>query len=251
MSDHHDTQTPEPRRTGRVRRREALAALGTMGVTGLIGGRAALGGDGATALAADSCILTPEVTEGPYYIDTSLTRRDIRGGKGGLPVELVFTVQNARTCNPIRNADVELWHCDAVGNYSGFENQSQGGPGGGGQGPSSTTRYLRGHQRTDADGEATFLTVFPGWYRGRTPHIHLKVHVGGEVVHTGQVFFNEATTARVYRQAPYSSHGQPDTSHGEDNIYAQAGRSRAVMRLRRRTRGRRGYRGTITLGVAT
>jgi hypothetical protein len=70
-------------------------------------------------------------------------------------------------------------------------------------------------------------------------------------VHTGQVFFNEQTTARVYRQAPYSSHGQPDTSHSEDSIYAQAGRSRAVMRLRRHTRGRRGYRGTITLGVAT
>ena len=85
----------------------------------------------------------------------------------------------------------------------------------------------------------------------RTPHVHLKVHVGGEVVHTGQVFFNEQTTARVYRQAPYSSQGQPDTSHSEDNIYAQAGRSRAVMRLKRRTRGRQGYRGTITLGVAT
>jgi protocatechuate 3,4-dioxygenase beta subunit len=253
------TTTDASRPTGRVRRREALAALGTMGVTGLIGGRAAFGGGdagSAGAQAADSCILTPEITEGPYYIDTELTRRDIRGGKRGLPLELVFMVQNARTCNAIRHADVELWHCDADGVYSGFESQSRGEagggePGGGGQGPSSATRYLRGHQRTDADGQATFLTIFPGWYRGRTPHIHLKVHVGGEVVHTGQVFFNERTTAAVYRQAPYSSHGQSDTSHSEDTIYAQAGRSRAVMRLRRRTRGRRGYRGTITLGVAT
>jgi hypothetical protein len=96
-----------------------------------------------------------------------------------------------------------------------------------------------------------FLTIFPGWYRGRTPHVHLKVHVGGSVVHTGQVFFNERTTAVVYRQAPYRSHGQPDTSHAEDSIYAQAGRSRAVLHLRRRGRAKRGYRGTITLGVAT
>ena len=73
--------------------------------------------------------------------------------------------------------------------------------------------------------------------------------IGGR--HTGQVFFNEQTTARVYRQAPDSSHGQPDTSHSEDDIYAQAGRSRAVMRLKRRTGGRRGYHGTIALGVAT
>jgi protocatechuate 3,4-dioxygenase beta subunit len=260
MNTEHDLHTDDPRPKRRVRRREALAALGTMGVGSLIGGRAVLGGGGedAAALAASSCILTPEVTEGPYWIDNDLTRRDIRGGKGGLALELVFTVQNARTCEPIRRADVELWHCDAGGEYSGFDTASAGAggaPGGGGPGggqePTSSTRYLRGHQRTDADGAARFLTVFPGWYRGRTPHIHLKVHVGGDVVHTGQVFFNERTTAAVYRQAPYSSHGQPDTSHAEDSIYAQAGRSRAVMRLRRRSRGRRGYRGTITLGVAT
>jgi protocatechuate 3,4-dioxygenase beta subunit len=173
MTSEHDssTTTDQPQPTGHVRRREALAALGAIGVTGLIGGRAAFGGGdagGASAQAAGSCILTPEVTEGPYYIDTDLTRRDIRGGKRGLPLELVFTVQNARTCNAIRNADVELWHCDADGVYSGFESRSAptqpggGGPGGGSQEPSSATRYLRGHQRTDADGEATFLTIFPG-----------------------------------------------------------------------------------------
>ena len=107
-----------------------------------------------------------------------------------------------------------------------------GGGGGGHQEPTDDKRYLRGHQKTDAQGRARFLTVFPGWYAGRTPHIHLKVHVGGDVVHTGQVFFNERITAAVYKQAPYKSHGQPDTSHSEDSIFAQAGRKRAVLKLR-------------------
>jgi hypothetical protein len=93
--------------------------------------------------------------------------------------------------------------------------------------------------------------VFPDWYTGRTPHIHLKVHVGGSVVHTGKVFFDERITATVYERAPYKSHGAYDTSHAEDTIYAQAGRSRAVLELTRRGGGRPGYRGAITLGVAT
>jgi protocatechuate 3,4-dioxygenase beta subunit len=251
---------------GGVRRREALAALGGLGLTGLAGAARLRGGGAVDADAAAGCLLTPEVTEGPYWIDNDLTRRDIRAGKPGLPLELVFRVQNARTCRAIRGADVEVWHCDAAGAYSGYESQSRGeggsppsgpppgGGGGGGSGhqePSSSTRYLRGHQRSDADGIVRFITVYPGWYRGRTPHIHLKVHVGGRVVHTGQVFFDEAITRAVYRRAPYRSHGQPDTSHARDTIYAAAGRGRAQLRLRRRTRARRGYRGSITLGVAT
>ena len=160
-------------------------------------------------------------------------------------------MQDAKTCTPIKGADVEIWHCDAVGEYSGYESGATGAPGGQHATPSDSKRYLRGHQKADADGRARFLTIYPGWYRGRTPHIHLKVHVGGSVVHTGQLFFNEKTTAAVYRHAPYKSHGQPDTSHAEDSIYAQAGRSRATLRLTRRSNARKGYRGAIVLGVAT
>jgi protocatechuate 3,4-dioxygenase beta subunit len=266
-----------------LRRREALGALGTLGLGGLIAacggeGKATGGGTASAAAAASTCVLSPEVTEGPYWIDGTLTRRDIREDRAGLPLVAVFAVQDAKTCEPIAGADVEIWHCDAEGVYSGFESASQGGPAGaggpgaggpgggggpgaaggpggsggsGGGGATDSERYLRGHQKTGSTGKAMFVTVFPGWYRGRTPHIHLKVHVGGDVVHTGQVFFDEKTTARVYRQAPYSSHGQPDTSHAEDGIFAQAGRSRAVLKLAGRGAGKRGYRGTITLGVAT
>ena len=95
-----------------------------------------------------------------------------------------------------------------------------------------------------------FQTIYPGWYRGRTPHIHLKVHVGGDVVHTGQMFFSERSPRRSTGARRTSPHGQPDTSHAGDMIYAQTGRSPATLRLARRG-GRSGYRGAIALGVAT
>lgn len=220
-----------------LRRREALTALGGIGLTGVLGG--ALAGTGAPedAVAAGSCVLTPEVTEGPYWVANTLTRRDIRESRPGLPLEVVFTVINAKTCKAIAGADVEIWHCDAGGVYSGVSGD--------------TDDYLRGHQKTSASGVAKFLTIFPGWYRGRTPHIHLKVHVGGSVVHTGQAFFDERTTSNVYKISPYRSHGQPDTSHAEDQIFAQAGKKKAQLALTKRSQGRRGYRGAITLGVAT
>jgi hypothetical protein len=227
-----------------LRRREALLGLGTLGGLGGLGGLGVAGliGGAAPVEAASSCVLSPEVTEGPYWIDNALTRRDIREGRPGLPLEVAFTVQDARTCRALTGADVEIWHCDAGGEYSGFDGRNHA---------SSSTRYLRGHQKTGAGGIARFLTIFPGWYSGRTPHIHLKVHVGGSVVHTGQAFFSERIAAAVYRIAPYRSHGQPDTSHAADRIYAQAGRSRAELRLTHRSGGRRGYRGALTLGVAT
>jgi protocatechuate 3,4-dioxygenase beta subunit len=218
-----------------------IKTAGGAGLAVAFGARAldALGAD-ADAETTATCILTPEVTEGPYWIDENLTRRDIREGKPGLPLVLQLTIVSAKTCKPIRGADVEIWHCDAAGSYSGFE--------GGGR---TGTRYLRGHQRSNAAGVATFLTVFPGWYPGRTPHIHMKAHIGNDrVVHTGQLFFNEAITAAVYKQAPYSGHGPYDTSHARDNIYAQAGGSRAVVRLARRPRGLRGHVGRIVIGVA-
>ena len=128
-----------------LRRREALGALGGVGLSGLIaacGGGSDSPSSGATPTTtmtpdteAASCVLSPETTEGPFWIDDALTRRDIREGKGGLPLVAVFTVQDARSCEPIAGADVEIWHCDADGVYSGF---GEAAP---------DTRYLRGHRR--------------------------------------------------------------------------------------------------------
>ena len=105
-------------------------------------------------------------------------RRDIREGHAGITMLLKTTVVDASTCKPIRGAAVDVWHCDAAGVYSGVNG--------------NTGTFLRGIQRTDAKGLATFVTIFPGWYQGRTTHIHVKVHLGGNVVHTGQLYFPEA-----------------------------------------------------------
>src|SRR3954452_12596920 len=207
-----------------ISRRALIGAAAGAGLSAAFGVRAleALGADSGSVA---TCVLSPEVTEGPYWIDTRLSRRDVREGKPGAPLLLEISVLNAKTCKPIRNADVEIWHADAAGEYSGFD----GGSGGGAQ---TSTRYLRGHQRSSAAGVATFLTVFPGWYRGRTPHIHLKAHIGQDrVVHTGQIFFNEAISAQIYRRGVYAGRGAPDTSHSRDMIYAQAGGTRAVAKL--------------------
>jgi protocatechuate 3,4-dioxygenase beta subunit len=118
-------------------------------------------------------------------------------------------VVDASSCKPIRGATVEVWHCDALGRYSGFN-----APG----------RFLRGGQRSGATGHVTFKTIYPGWYSGRTTHIHVKVHVGGNEVHTGQLYFADATSAAVYRsRSPYRSRGQKD--HAE--------RCRQRLRVRR------------------
>ena len=219
-------------------RRNILKAAGGTGLAVLFGNRAlAFMGDEAEAATVTTCLLTPEATAGPYWVQENLTRRNVTEGKPGLPLVIRFTVLNAKTCTPIPKADVEIWHCDALGNYSAVNG--------------ATTRYLRGHQKAGATGKAEFLTIFPGWYPGRTPHIHMKVSVGGNVVHTGQVFMNEAITRAVYKQKPYSSKGAYDTPHASDMIYSQAGGSTAELKLTRRTGGLKGYLGTIAIGVVT
>jgi protocatechuate 3,4-dioxygenase beta subunit len=216
-----------------ISRRQALVAAGAVAAgAGVVGSRFLGTANGATS--SSSCVLSPDMTEGPYYLDENLIRRDITEGKDGLALQLRLTVEDASTCKPIRRATVEVWHADATGNYSGFD------------GAATQTTYLRGGQRTDRNGLAIIETIYPGWYQGRTPHIHLKVHVGGNVVHTGQLFFKTATSEGVYETGAYASHGEPDTTNATDNIYASGG-SRSLLRLTQRSGG--GYRGAITLGV--
>jgi protocatechuate 3,4-dioxygenase beta subunit len=217
-----------------LRRREALIAFGGIGAVALW--QAACGSGATTsteASTAAACTLTPEATEGPFWIPNHLTRRDITDGRPGLPLALRIQVVNARTCRPIKQADVEIWHADAAGAYSGI---------------SDNKRFLRGHQKSDSNGRVLFDTIYPGWYRGRAPHIHVKVHVGGSVVHTGQLFFNDGTSDAVYRTSAYKSRGQPDTTNRTDSIYASAGGAKAKVHLSRR-HGHRGFNAAITVGV--
>jgi protocatechuate 3,4-dioxygenase beta subunit len=178
-------------------------------------------------------VLAPEQTEGPFYIPNERVRRNITEGKPGTPLELRLSVVDASTCRPVRNAAVDIWHADAAGAYSGF-----------GAGSASRT-FLRGVQRTDAKGIARFTTIYPGWYQGRTVHIHVMVHVGGNVVHTGQLYFSDALTDAVFRRSPYSRRGARDVRNPQDAIYRNGGR-RSTLTVRRSGSG---YVGAIAMGV--
>ena len=231
---HHDEDRAITRRSSLVKLGGlVVAALGAGGVAKVSESDAAGEGPAGVASGAVTCVLTPEQTEGPYYIDGEKVRRNITEGKAGTPLTLRLKVVNASTCKPIRGALVDIWHADAVGVYSGF-----------GEGAASRT-FMRGIQRTNAEGLAIFQSVYPGWYTGRTVHIHVKVHLGGSVVHTGQLYFPDAVTDAVYRRAPYASRSGRTTRNASDSIFRNGG-SKSLLALRKPTSG---YVGAITMGV--
>jgi protocatechuate 3,4-dioxygenase beta subunit len=191
-------------------------------------------GPAAVVSGAVSCVLTPEQTEGPYYLSGEKLRRNITEGRPGTPLWLRATVVDASTCRPIRNATVDIWHADAGGVYSGF-----------GSGAGNRT-FMRGLQRTNVKGLALFRTVYPGWYPGRTVHIHVKVHLGGNVLHTGQLYFPDAVTDAAYRAAPYAGRPNRPTRNADDAIFRNGG-SRSLLRLRKSGGA---YIASITMGVS-
>ncbi|MEU6588603.1 intradiol ring-cleavage dioxygenase [Streptomyces sp. NPDC046881] len=205
-------ETPEPGRGDRApSRRAVLMAGGATAVAVGLGGALAVDASADDDTSADVCYtLTSETMEGPYYIDADKIRQDVTEDQAGVPLTLTLKVIDAETCKPLRDAAVDIWHCNAVGVYSGYEASGSGGGGGGGpaptgaptgtptgtptgappsggpgggggghQEPTDDSRYLRGTWRTDKRGYVTFRTVFPGWYQGRCVHIHVKVHVDG------------------------------------------------------------------------
>jgi protocatechuate 3,4-dioxygenase beta subunit len=197
---------------------------------------------GASATAAPSCVLTPEVTEGPYYLPLHLVRSDITEEKPGVPLRLDLQVVDAKSCQPISGAGVDIWHADALGVYSGVVPLGQNSTA-----PSTSGTFLRGVQNTGSDGVATFKTIYPGWYQGRAVHIHVKVLLDDQTLHTGQLFLDDSQTASVYEaNAPYNTRPTTSTTDATDNIYRQAGGSQAILAMQ--TRGS-GYLGSIDMGV--
>ena len=212
---------------GRVlSRREVLTVLGASGLALLAGGtHEALARTGSRRR-VPACVARPEQTAGPYFVDTKLKRSDIRSDatsgevKEGVPLDLVLAVSalGAGACAPLAGAHVDIWHCDAMGVYSGVED------------PGFKTvgqTFLRGYQLTDDAGEVRFRTIYPGWYQGRAVHIHFKIRTdpgsarGHEFV--SQLYFDEALTDRVYARIPYAGRsGKPDRN-AADEIFARGG----------------------------
>jgi protocatechuate 3,4-dioxygenase beta subunit len=219
-----------PERLSR-RRLLGLAALGAAGAAWPVEEAAA--GPRGVASGAVTCVLAPELTEGPYYLPNERVRRDITEGRPGTPLRLRLMVVSASSCKPIKGAAVDIWHADAGGVYSGVAG--------------NRGTFLRGIQKTDRAGLAIFDTIYPGWYQGRAVHIHVKVHLGGNVVHTGQLFFPDELSDKVYESAPYKTRGNPDTPDSEDAIYRNGG-SHSLLRP---VKSGSGYVGSMVMGVHT
>jgi protocatechuate 3,4-dioxygenase beta subunit len=193
-------------------RRNALAAAAGMVVLGRSGKAGAQSQSGPKV-----CILTPEAMEGPFYFDPKLVRSDITEGKAGAPLALTLQIVDAQNCAALEGARVDVWHADGAGLYSGYTGQETGSARG--------ETFLRGTQYSGTDGEVRFNTIYPGWYPGRTPHIHFKVFVDDRSVITGQLYFPDPITERVYAAtSPYRERGtKRDTFNPDDFIFAKQG----------------------------
>jgi protocatechuate 3,4-dioxygenase beta subunit len=201
----------------------------------------------ADAAALPSCVVRPELTEGPYFVDEKLDRSDIRPDpsdgsvREGILLTLAFVVsQVSNSCTPLRGAQVDVWHCDAEGVYSdatdrGFNTVGQ--------------KFLRGYQVTDESGRAQFMTIYPGWYQGRAVHIHFKIRTdpvsqaGYEF--TSQLFFDESITDQVHAQQPYAAKGRRTLLNDGDGIYRNGG----SQLLLTPTRSTDGYAATFDIGL--
>lgn len=193
------------------------------------------------------CILTAALTEGPFFVDEKLNRADIRSDpvtgavSAGIPLALTFNVSRVanNACTPLTGAYLDVWHCDAGGVYSDVEGSSQ--------------KFLRGYQITDANGVATFTSIYPGWYRGRAVHIHfmLRLFAGTTRTYefTSQFFFDDTLTDSVYTLSPYSSRGTRDRRNSNDGIYNRLSATDKAGLTLQTSKSGNGYAGLISLGV--
>ncbi len=214
----HDDDRP----TGTVLpRRRALALIGGAGLLAAqavraAGGTSGMGGSGA----APACVVRPAQTEGPFFVDQALQRRDIRGGASGVPLQLEFQVSRVagNGCAPMRDAQVDVWHSDADGRYSGVD----------GRRTTAGMDFLRGGQMTDADGSVQFATIYPGWYDGRAVHIHFKIRAkdatGRQQEFTSQLYFDDVLSERVFAAPAYARRGRGFMHNADDFLYRQGGK---------------------------
>jgi protocatechuate 3,4-dioxygenase beta subunit len=164
-----------------------------------------------------ACTPTASETEGPFPTKSpaNYVIHEITSDRTGNGLTVSLTIQNYNNgCLPLQDAMVDIWHCDAAGNYSEY------GGGGMQQANYTSVHFLRGRQITDTDGVVHFKTIYPGWYSGRAPHIHVHVyHASGKSLLITQIAFPETTSAQVYAQGVYASHGKADTKNANDNVF--------------------------------
>lgn len=239
----------DDRQVGRVlSRRETLKLLGIASAAILLGCSDREPSSTPATNPDTPCIVRPEQTEGPYFVDEKLNRSDIRldpsdgSLKEGLPLHLVLRVSrlSSNGCTPLAGAVVDVWHCDAVGIYSDVTDPSFSTIG---------TKFLRGYQVTDANGTVQFTTIYPGWYHGRTVHIHFKIRTAPasnqSYEFTSQLYFDDSITDRVHAQEPYASKGQRTLRNNRDGIFRDGG-NQLLLPL---AEDGQGYTATFDIGL--
>ncbi|KAJ5242034.1 uncharacterized protein N7469_000361 [Penicillium citrinum] len=181
-----------------------------------------------------TCILAPDVTQGPYYVTGELIRQNIVEDQAGVPLYMDIQLIDTNTCDPLPNIYTDLWHCNATGVYSGISAS--------GNGDSSDTSnldntFLRGIQPSNADGVVQFESIFPGHYTSRATHIHVLTHPANETTvlqndtisglysssssHVGQLFFDQDLITKVEKTSPYSTNTQDLTTNADDSILSE------------------------------
>ena len=243
-------------------RREMLGLMGSTAAAITLAGCG--GGDGqsgseettststagtAAQTASTTCVVRPEQTEGPYFVDEMLDRSDIREDREGVPLDLTFKVSridegNAAACGPLAGAMVDIWHCDAQGQYSDVQDNAEGFN-------TKGETFLRGYQVTDENGTARFTTIYPGWYRGRAVHIHFKIRDSLESQQayefTSQLYFDDSLTDEVQSQGSYAEKGQRDLRNADDGIF-QGGGDQLLLQP---TQEGEGYAATFDIALDT
>lgn len=246
-----------------TRRAALLALTGTAGAVALMScsgssdsttTSTAASTSSSTSLVSSTCVITPEGEIGPYFVDDSLTgfdRTDIRSNidgsstQAGIPLTLNLIVLDAENnCVGLQDVQIDIWHCNAYGIYSDEGVESTVGE-----------TWLRGYQKTDSAGEAAFITIFPGWYDGRTTHIHLRLRSKYSTAssmtdgtNTTQIFFAQAVVNSINSTvAPYSSHGTNPTTNDSDRVYAEQTEGLTEVALTGDTTS--GYTTTVTISL--
>jgi protocatechuate 3,4-dioxygenase beta subunit len=227
----------------KISRREAMAVMGAAGTAFAFGcaGQSPASPSAATTTTTGgstnaACAVTPSETVGPFPSLTDIFRSDIREAKAGTLLTLTFKVVNVNAgCAAVPNANVEIWHVDAAGNYSEYGTQT-------------AATFLRGIQTTNANGEVMFTTIYPGWYQGRATHIHVEVTMNGRSVKATQIAFPEAINNTVHSQGAYATgRGTNPMSNLSDGIFAD---SLASELITPEGNVASGYTASVQIGVA-
>jgi protocatechuate 3,4-dioxygenase beta subunit len=209
MKKKHSLSRLQSRREALIKGAAALLAATGLGTPGVL-------------FAQSVVTRTPGETEGPYWVDAGIERSDVRSDSStgtvepGLPLQLMMNISqlNDDVLTPVSDAQVDIWHCNALGVYSDVAAQNTVGQ-----------DFLRGYQLTNGHGNVRFLSIYPGWYRGRTVHIHFRVRLysdDGSLTYNfvSQLYFADEITDQVFQTDPYDTRPNRDTRNSMDMIFS-------------------------------